>query len=116
MFSELNKRIATTQCARQCRQKRDICDFRIPYRCLAQNNHPDKNPGSAAASERQTQINFAYGVLSDPRKRRRYDQRIGAQQEPDIERRGSDLAAPAHAKARDGAPPVSRVFAFRPFK
>jgi succinate dehydrogenase/fumarate reductase-like Fe-S protein len=29
-FSQLNERIATTQCARQCRQKWDICDFRIP--------------------------------------------------------------------------------------
>ena len=29
-FSQLNERIATTQCARQCRQKWDICDFRVP--------------------------------------------------------------------------------------
>jgi len=27
---QLNERIATTQCARQSRQKWDICDFRIP--------------------------------------------------------------------------------------
>ena len=90
--------------------------IRAAYRCLAQCNHPDKNPGSAAASERQAQINFAYGVLSDPSKRRRYDQRMGAQQESDIERRGSDLATPAHSKAMDDAPPVSRAFVFRPFK
>jgi DnaJ-class molecular chaperone len=90
--------------------------IRAAYRCLAQCNHPDKNPGSAAASERQAQINFAYGVLSDPSKRRRYDQRMGAQQESDIERRGSDLATPAHSKAVDDAPPVSRAFVFRPFK
>ena len=29
-FSQLNERIATTQCTRQCRQKWDICDFCIP--------------------------------------------------------------------------------------
>ncbi len=29
-FSRLNERITTTQCARQRRQKGDICDFRIP--------------------------------------------------------------------------------------
>ncbi len=29
-FSQLNERIATTQCVRQYRQKWDICDFCIP--------------------------------------------------------------------------------------
>jgi hypothetical protein len=29
-FSQLNERIATTQCTRKCRQKWDICDFCIP--------------------------------------------------------------------------------------
>ncbi|NDP38069.1 MAG: J domain-containing protein [Rhodoferax sp.] len=90
--------------------------IRAAYRCLAQSNHPDKNCGSEAASERQVQINFAYGVLSDARKRRRYDQRMGTQQVSDIERRGTDMAAPAHSKAMNDAPPVSRAFAFRPFK
>lgn len=90
--------------------------IRAAYRCLAQCNHPDKNPGSEAASERQAQINFAYGVLSDARKRRRYDQRMGTQQASDIERRGTEQATPAHSKAVKDAPPVSRAFAFRPFK
>ncbi len=90
--------------------------IRAAYRCLAQLHHPDKNSGSEAASERLAQINFAYGVLSDARKRWRYDQRLGTPQGTPAERRGSDLATPAHSKARDGSPPVSRVFAFRPFK
>jgi len=29
-FSQLNERIATTQCTRQSRQKWNFCDFRIP--------------------------------------------------------------------------------------
>ncbi|MDO8699418.1 MAG: DnaJ domain-containing protein [Rhodoferax sp.] len=35
------------------------------YRCLAQFNHPDKKPGSNAASERLAQINDAYAILSE---------------------------------------------------
>ncbi len=88
--------------------------IRAAYRCLAQSNHPDKNCGSAAASARQAQINLAYGILSDPLKRLRYDQRLGSPQDSGAERRGKEQATPAHAKARDGAPPVSRAFAFRP--
>ena len=88
--------------------------IRAAYRCLAQSNHPDKNCGSAAASARQAQLNLAYAVLSDVRRRLRYDQRLRAQQASDIERRGKDQATPAHAKPLDGAPAASRAFAFRP--
>ena len=65
--------------------------IRAAYRCLAQSNHPDKNCGSAAASARQAQLNLAYAVLSDVRRRLRYDQRLRAQQASDIEpsRQGS---------------------------
>ena len=88
--------------------------IRAAYRCLAQSNHPDKNCGSATASARQAQINLAYSVLSDPIQRQRYDQRLGAQQASEIERRGGELTPRAHAKAPADAPPVSRAFAFRP--
>ncbi|MBA3059371.1 MAG: J domain-containing protein [Gammaproteobacteria bacterium] len=89
--------------------------IRAAYRCLAQCNHPDKNAGSNGASERQAQINSAYGVLSDPRKRRRYDQCLDVQA-CGVERRGSDLATRVRPAAMDDAPPVSRAFVFRPFK
>ncbi len=88
--------------------------IRAAYRCLAQSNHPDKNCGSAAAGARQAQINFAYGVLSDPRQRQRYDQRLGSSQASELERRGAELAPRACTKPAADAPPVSRAFAFRP--
>jgi DnaJ-class molecular chaperone len=43
------------------------------YRRLAFQYHPDRNKGNPAAVEKMKEINEAYAVLSDPKKRRDYD-------------------------------------------
>ena len=48
-------------------------DIRKRYRKLAMQNHPDRNPDTPGAEERFKEIAEAYGVLTDPVKRREYD-------------------------------------------
>jgi DnaJ-class molecular chaperone len=52
----------------------DAQAIRKAYRKLARQYHPDVNPGDAAAEERFKEISRAYAVLSDPDKRRNYDE------------------------------------------
>jgi DnaJ-class molecular chaperone len=49
-------------------------DLKKAYRKLALKYHPDRNPGDKEAEEKFKKINEAYAVLSDPQKRKQFDQ------------------------------------------
>jgi molecular chaperone DnaJ len=49
-------------------------DIRKAYRKLARKHHPDLNPGDKSSEERFKNVQEAYDVLSDAKKRQMYDQ------------------------------------------
>src|SRR5512144_337359 len=51
-----------------------VDDIRKAYRKLARKYHPDLNPGDKSSEDRFKNVQEAYDVLSDPKKRQMYDQ------------------------------------------
>lgn len=49
-------------------------DIKASYRKLALKYHPDRNPGNKEAEEKFKEASYAYEVLSDDEKRKKYDQ------------------------------------------
>lgn len=49
-------------------------DIKKAYRKLAMQHHPDRNPGNKQAEEKFKEVSEAYAVLSEPDKRKQYDQ------------------------------------------
>ena len=52
----------------------DAGTIKKAYRKLAKKYHPDINPGDKAAEQKFKEATDAYNVLSDPEKRKLYDQ------------------------------------------
>src|ERR1700758_3149224 len=48
-------------------------EIKKAYRKLARQHHPDANPGDKASEERFKEVQTAYDVLSDEKKRKEYD-------------------------------------------
>jgi molecular chaperone DnaJ len=55
-------------------RKASAKDIRTAFRKLARKYHPDLNPGDKASEEKFKQLQEAYDVLSDSKKRQMYDQ------------------------------------------
>src|SRR5712691_10258040 len=55
-------------------RKASAKDIRAAFRKLARKYHPDLNPGDKSSEEKFKQLQEAYDVLSDSKKRQVYDQ------------------------------------------
>src|ERR1700719_2843986 len=74
-------------------------EIKSAYRKLARKHHPDVNPNNKESETRFKQINEAYQVLSDPAKRKKYDE-LGADWE-----RGTTEEEMMRRYGWSGAPP-----------
>src|ERR1700730_7241257 len=85
-------------------RKTSADDVRKAYRKLARKYHPDLNPGDKSSEERFKNVQEAYDVLSDAKKREMYDQ-VGFYSENGFQ----GGAAPGGGAAGEGLRPGVRA-------
>ncbi|WP_048922067.1 DnaJ domain-containing protein [Rufibacter radiotolerans] len=91
--------------------KASTAEIKAAYKRLALKFHPDKNPGNQHAEERFKQVNEAYQVLSNPRRRASFD----LQQQYELhQRQGQAYATPRYHHTRQPAGFQERHYRERP--
>lgn len=74
--------------------------IRTKYRLLVQRYHPDLHPENTAAATRMVQVNSAYDIIGNPEARRRYDEKLRANEQ---------AAAEIKAQAEKVEPPFEKT-------
>ncbi len=82
-------------------------DIKKVYRKLAKKYHPDKKPGDKKSEEEFKEINEANDVLSDPEKRKKYDDLGANRQQQNQQAEGGSNNARNTRGGRQGGPQYS---------
>jgi hypothetical protein len=74
--------------------------IRAAYRALSLLYHPDRNPGDPQAERDMAAVNAAYAVLSDPEKKREYDEQIRSAEAAFYTQSSGERGAPSRTRPR----------------